>query len=51
MFRFVDGHIDRPSGPGLGIDVDEAAVRSAAEQGHAWRPPLLRHSDGSFAEW
>ncbi|WP_433428790.1 galactonate dehydratase [Nonomuraea sp. CA-141351] len=51
VFRFVDGHIERPTGPGLGIDIDEAAVRSAAEKGHTWRPPLLRRNDGSFAEW
>jgi galactonate dehydratase len=51
VFRFVDGHIERPAGPGLGIDIDEAAVRAAAETGHTWRSPVLRHGDGSFAEW
>jgi galactonate dehydratase len=50
-FRFVDGHIRRPVGPGLGITVDEAAVRAAARQGHVWRNPLWHHDDGSFAEW
>ena len=48
---FVDGHIERLTGPGLGIDVDEQAVRSADKAGHAWRGPVWRHSDGSFAEW
>ncbi|MGW1343180.1 galactonate dehydratase [Kribbella sp. NPDC002412] len=51
VFSFVDGHIERPIGPGLGIEVNEEAVRAAAAEGHAWRSPVLRHSDGSFAEW
>ena len=51
VFTFVDGHIERPAGPGLGIEVDEAAVRAAAADGHSWRSPVLRHADGSFAEW
>ncbi|MEV1328144.1 galactonate dehydratase [Micromonospora costi] len=50
-FRFVDGHVRRFEGPGLGITVDEAAVRRAAQSPHAWRNPVWRHPDGSFAEW
>ncbi|MCZ7377134.1 galactonate dehydratase [Micromonospora sp. WMMC250] len=50
-FRFVDGHIARFDRPGLGITVDEAAVRKAAETPHAWRNPVWQHADGSFAEW
>ena len=49
--EFVDGHIERLTGPGLGIEVDEAAVRAADQKGHAWRGPVWRHPDGSFAEW
>jgi len=45
------GHLDRPLGPGLGIEIDEAAVRRASEIGHDWHPPIWRHSDGSLAEW
>jgi galactonate dehydratase len=48
---FVDGCIERLTGPGLGIEVDEKAVREADSRGHAWRSPVWRHSDGSFAEW
>ena len=51
VFRFTDGHILRPTGPGLGIEVDEEAVREAAELGHRWRNPVWRHADGAFAEW
>ena len=51
VFGFVDGFCDRLTGPGLGIEVDEAAVRQAAEIGHNWRGPVWRYEDGSFAEW
>ena len=50
-FAFVDGHIERLTGPGLGVEVDEAVVREADRHGHAWRGPVWRHADGSFAEW
>ncbi|MFI9600099.1 galactonate dehydratase [Streptomyces sp. NPDC052043] len=50
-FRFVDGHARRTDLPGLGVTVDEAAVRAADRHGHAWRNPVWRHPDGSFAEW
>jgi galactonate dehydratase len=49
--RILDGHIRRLEGPGLGITVDEAAVRAADRAGHAWRNPVWRQDDGSFAEW
>lgn len=47
----VDGHLLIPSGPGLGIAIDEARVRAAAAAPHHWRNPLWRHADGSLAEW
>ncbi|MFC9740670.1 galactonate dehydratase [Streptomyces noursei] len=50
-FRFDRGALLRTERPGLGIDVDEAAVRAADRRGHAWRNPVWRHQDGSFAEW
>ena len=49
--RFVDGHVERLTGPGLGIEIDEAAVRDADKRGHAWRNPVWRHANGAFAEW
>jgi galactonate dehydratase len=51
VFKFVDGHVERLAGPGLGIEVNEDAVRAAAAEPHNWRSPVLRHPDGSFAEW
>jgi galactonate dehydratase len=49
--QFVNGNIERLTGPGLGIHVDEAAVRAADARGHTWRTPVWRHPDGSLAEW
>jgi galactonate dehydratase len=48
---FVDGHIERLTSSGLGIEIDEHAVRAADRRGHAWRSPVWRHPDGSYAEW
>jgi galactonate dehydratase len=50
-FAIASGHIDRWDAPGLGVDVDEGAVRRAAEIGHDWHNPIWHHPDGSFAEW
>ncbi|MFI6348792.1 galactonate dehydratase [Streptomyces sp. NPDC050560] len=50
-FRFTGGTLRRTERPGLGVDVDEAAVRAADRAGHAWRNPVWRYQDGSFAEW
>jgi len=46
-----DGYLAIPEGAGLGVEIDEAAVRAAAKDGHRWRNPVWRHADGSFAEW
>lgn len=47
----VDGYLAIPTGPGLGVEIDEAAIRAADKQRHRWRNPVWRHADGSFAEW
>jgi galactonate dehydratase len=56
VFDYSQGWISAPTGPGLGIDVDERAVeeaaRSAADRGGVnWRNPVWQHEDGGFAEW
>jgi len=51
VFSFEDGSVERPSGPGLGIQVDEAEVRARAEEGHEWKNPIWRTDDGAVAEW
>jgi galactonate dehydratase len=50
-FRFVEGHAVRGGLPGLGVTVDEDAVRAASRAAHRWRNPVWRHHDGSLAEW
>ncbi|HEX8222946.1 MAG TPA: galactonate dehydratase [Allosphingosinicella sp.] len=47
----VDGWLPIPTGPGLGVEIDEAAVREADKDRHRWRNPIWRLDDGSFAEW
>lgn len=50
-FAFVDGHFPLLTAPGLGIEVDEDAVRGAAKNWIRWQNPVWRHADGSVAEW
>ena len=47
----VGGFLPVPEGPGLGVEIDEAAVREADKDRHRWRNPIFRTSDGGFAEW
>lgn len=51
VLRPEGGELPRPTGPGLGIEVDERAVREADDSAPEWRGPVWRHPDGSFAEW
>ncbi|MGJ8721438.1 MAG: enolase C-terminal domain-like protein, partial [Salinibacterium amurskyense] len=51
VFDFTSGYIERLTAPGLGIDIDEAAVRAADKVGHQWRSPVWRNADGALAEW
>ncbi|KAF9233418.1 enolase C-terminal domain-like protein [Melanogaster broomeanus] len=56
VFAVKDGYIQAPSGPGLGIIINERLVRerSAAHTRtgvQAWRNPMWRGEDGSLREW
>jgi len=51
VFKYEDGMVAIPQGPGLGIEVNEEKVREMAKVGHRWRNPVWRHADGSVAEW
>ncbi|RWE36973.1 MAG: galactonate dehydratase [Mesorhizobium sp.] len=51
VFRYEDGYVAIPDGPGLGVEIDEDYVNERAKEGHRWRNPIWRHKDGSFAEW
>nr|WP_321461306.1 galactonate dehydratase [uncultured Cohaesibacter sp.] len=45
------GYIDALTGPGLGVEINEAFVIERAKEGHNWHNPIWRHEDGSVAEW
>lgn len=51
VLNFDSGFVKIPDGPGLGVEIDEQYVRTAAKSGHRWRNPLWTHEDGSVAEW
>jgi len=51
VFTYKDGYVDIPTGPGLGIEINEEKVREMAAKGHRWRNPVWRHKDGTVAEW
>lgn len=52
VLRLVGGSVPRLTGPGLGVNIDEDAVRSAVVHGDL-EPgsPLWQYDDGSFKEW
>ncbi len=49
-FAVENGYVKVPEGPGLGIEVDEDAVREHLYDG-SWETPRLYHEDGSLADW
>ena len=51
VFTLREGCIALPSGPGLGVEIDEGAVRAAATRAVDWSNPLWRGKDGSLLEW
>jgi len=49
-FTVRDGYIDLPTGPGLGIELDEEALQDKI--GHDWRnPEPYDPDDGSVVDW
>lgn len=51
VFCYSNGFVAIPSGPGLGVEVNEECVRNQANSHGHWQNPVWRHEDGSFAEW
>ena len=49
-FVIKDGYIDIPDGPGLGVELDEEALKDKIYDGK-WTTPRLYHEDGSVADW
>ena len=49
-FVIKDGYIELPKGPGLGIELDEEALKDKIYDG-GWSTPRLYFEDGSLADW
>lgn len=50
-FQYRDGFILPPTGPGLGVQVNEEKLKERAKEGHNWKNPVWRNADGTIAEW
>ncbi len=50
-FAFVDGRVQMPVKPGLGVEVNKELVLEENKTPHQWKNPVWRHGDGSVAEW
>lgn len=50
-FKFVDGFVELPKLPGLGVEVNRELVIEENKTPHNWKNPVWRHADGSVAEW
>lgn len=50
-FAFIDGYVNLPKLPGLGVKVNKELVLEENKTPHNWKNPLWRHGDGSVAEW
>lgn len=49
-FEVRDGYIDLPTGPGLGVELDEDALADKID--HDWRnPETYDPEDGSVVDW
>lgn len=48
-FQLDDGAIALPTGPGLGIELDDEAIAALGE--HNWQSPRAWYEDGSVADW
>lgn len=50
-FEYDTGFIEAPTGPGLGVDVNESFLREHAQSDVEFHFPVWRHEDGSIARW
>lgn len=51
VFDIREGYVAAPSGPGLGINIDEEMVRKIAADTQPWAPKEFYGPDGSIREW
>jgi galactonate dehydratase len=50
-FVVRDGYIDLPTGPGLGIELDDAAIEDLRYDGGWQTPHVFHEDDGSYGDW
>jgi galactonate dehydratase len=50
-WRVQNGHIELPSGPGLGFEIDERALTEECEYAEELGGSYVHRSDGSVADW
>ena len=51
VFAFHEGCFVAPTGPGLGVEIDEERVERMSAIGHDRKQPIFTHFDGSYAEF
>jgi len=51
IFDVQGGYVAAPTGPGLGVEIDEEKVREMAKDCPSWRNPAWRGPDGYVREW
>lgn len=50
-FVVKEGYVDVPTGPGMGVEIDEEKLRFLRDKWVDWVTPRLWHEDGSVADW
>lgn len=51
VFDIKEGHVAAPTGPGLGIEVDEEMIRRISADTKPWQPKEFYGPDGGIREW
>lgn len=51
VFGIDGGYVAAPTGPGLGIEVDEEMIRKISAETRPWQPKEFFGPDGSIREW
>jgi galactonate dehydratase len=51
VFAVSKGAVETPTGPGLGVEINEDLVREEARKPFTWRNPAWRGPDGDLREW
>ena len=51
VFTVEQGSVAVPEAPGLGVQINESAVREMARSPHRWRNPAWRGENGELREW